>query len=106
MIAGIDKYFIPLTLETGTPGVDGWNNPKMTYAAAGTISGIIRELSGDEVRAGGKDTPVSTHRMYCRKTAIKQSDRILFENKTYEVTDINDVMNFGQLLQIGLVLIQ
>lgn len=102
MIPGIDKYFVPIVVERKTQITDAWGNPKYTYAPVMTINGVVRELAGDEPHSAGKDTPVSKHRLYCRKTALAASDRITYQGKTYEIKDIKDVMNFGELLQVEL----
>lgn len=102
MIPGIDKFFVPITIQRKTTGEDEWGNPTNTYEAIGTLQGVIRQTGGNEPFVSGKDTPISSHRLYCRVTTIEPEDRFLFGGKTYSVKNINDVLNFGELLQIDL----
>lgn len=106
MIPGIDKFFGPIIVQRKTTVTDTWNNEKYTYAPILTIQGVVRETSGDEPHNAGKDTPISKHRLYSRKTALLPSDRIVYNGQTYEIKNINDVMNFGELLQVDLELIE
>ena len=102
LIEGIDELFVTIALSRATTGTDGWNNPTQTYASAGTIQGLIRKVSGDEPHTAGKDTPIGQYRLYCRKTTLLNSDRVTLGTDAYEIKDINDVMNFGVLMQVDL----
>ena len=102
MINGIDKYFQDITVERSSKGVDSWGNPIQVWSTHDVVKGVIRQLSGSEANVSNKDTPISTHRMYCRKTDIKTIDRLLFNGVYYDVENVNNVMNFDELLQVEL----
>lgn len=102
MIAGIDKYFRSITIQRPTSSTNAWGGDDMTFGAHLTVQGLIRQLHGNEVTSGQKDQVVATHRMYCRLADIKVTDRVVYNTITYEITSVNNVMNFDELLQVDL----
>ncbi len=105
MINGIDKYFHDIIVERSSKGVDSWGNPVQVWSHHAVIKGIIRQLNGRETFLSGKDTPNATHRMYCRLNDIKTIDRVLYDGVYYDVQNVNNVMNFDELLQVELYVV-
>lgn len=105
MITGVDKYFEDIEQHRKTLTVDEWGQPAYDYALYATIKGRLRQLSGNEQYQSGKDTHVSTHRLYTRSLDFEQTDKIIYNGDEYDVVRINDVMNFNQLMQVDLELV-
>lgn len=102
MIAGIDKYFYPITVQRSYKTTDSWGNTIQSWATHLTVNGLLRQLSGNETVMSQKDTASSSHRMYCRKVDITTNDRVVQGGVYYDVIRVNNVMNFDQLLQVDL----
>ncbi len=49
----------------------------------------IRPLAGSERFAGGKETVVATHRVYCPVTEVTEADRIQVDGVEYKVSLVN-----------------
>jgi SPP1 family predicted phage head-tail adaptor len=62
--------------------------------------GIIDQLSGNEVLSADKISPNSTHILIGEVTDIKESDRILYNGKIYEVKNVDNPMNMDRHLEI------
>ncbi len=106
MISGIDKLFEDIVQERSQTIENEYGDLVQGYATLRTIKGRIRQLSADEVVASGKETGISTHRLYTRELDVILKDRFLYKSKNYLVKAVNDVMNFGELLQVDLEVIE
>lgn len=106
MISGIDRLFEDITQERSQTVENEYGDLVQGYAVLRTIKGRIRQLSADEVVASGKETGLSTHRLYTRELDVILKDRFQYKTKNYLVTAVNDVMNFGELLQVDLEVIE
>lgn len=104
MIGNIERYFEPITIERKTVTAGDWG-PVEAWADHITVPGRLRHLSGKEQHSAGKDTPISTHRLYCNPADILTSDRISYKGKKYDVHAVNNVMHFDRLLQVDCELI-
>lgn len=102
MIAGIDKYFNDITVQRSTTTTDAWGNTIQSWATHLTVKGLIRQLSGSQPSISQNDIAISSHRMYCRVVDITTNDRVVYGGKYYDVVRVNNVMNFGELLQVDL----
>lgn len=71
-----------------------------------SILGRLRQLGSNEPHAGDKDTPRSTHRLYCLPNDITTADRIHYKGRFYNITAVNDVMNFLRLYQVDCYLVE
>ena len=49
----------------------------------------IRQLLAIEIAAGGKDSVVSTHRIYCNSVDIQHKDECIINKLIYDVNTIN-----------------
>jgi hypothetical protein len=76
-----------------------------------TINGCVRPLHGDETLSADKLTVFSTHTLYCEKEiigdeSIDETKVIRHREKEYDVLFVQDVMNFNDMLQVSLRLIE
>lgn len=100
MISNIDKFFVPIVIQRSTMTTDSWGNPIQTWSNYSTILGLLRQINGSKLDSSRKDTTTTTHRLYCRLNDIKPTDRVLYNNQTYSITRVNNVMGFDELLQV------
>ena len=69
-------------------------------SSQGTISGIMRPLSGELKLSASKDTVFGTHRFYCFPTTLLASGGYLSTGGAkYEVKFVADMMSMGRLMQ-------
>lgn len=101
MIAGVDKYFESITVQRMTSSTDSWGNPVAVWSDYSTIQGRIRQLNSKELFQQ-KDSAVASHRLYTRHLGLLITDRIKYNSKIYEVKGINNVMHFGEFVQVEL----
>ena len=106
MISGIDKLFEDIVQERSQTIENEYGDLVQGYTTLRTTKGRIRQLSADEVVASGKETGLSTHRLYTRELDVILKDRFLYKSKNYLVKAVNDVMNFGELMQVDLEVIE
>ena len=70
-------------------------------SSAGTVSGMMRPLSGHLKLSADKDHAFATHRLYCAPTSIITAGRYLTTGGSkYEVKFVSNVMNMGRLMQV------
>jgi len=63
--------------------------------------GVIDQLSGNEKVIANQLSPTSTHVLIGPYVeGIKEQDRVLFQNKIYDVKNIDDPMNLHRHLEI------
>jgi hypothetical protein len=101
-VTNLKKFFTPTVIKRPDGVEQGEYGEVVKYKAHLTVPARIRQLSGAEVQVGGNDVPVKTHRMYCEPCDIKEPDIVEKHGKIYEVTNVNDVMNFGVLYHVEL----
>ena len=101
MIDSVIKWFRPIAIYTPTKSVNASGEPIETYALAGNVDGLIRPLSENDRVASDQQQTKATHRMYCRPTmTLTTNQRIIDGGKTYQITGVVDVNNFGALLHV------
>jgi hypothetical protein len=79
-----------------------------------TINGIIRPIqqrTENEIISADKLTVFSTHMLYCEKEiigeeTIDETKFIRYRGKEYDVLFVQNVMNFDDMLQVNLRLIE
>ena len=104
----IRSYYVSgivIKRDTGTTR-NGIGEKLESFTTHLTISGRIRPLTGKERIASEKLDVISTHRLYCDPADIKETDRVEFNSKTYNVTYVSDPMNMSEFLQIDLLLVE
>ena len=106
MISGIDRLFEDIVQERSQTIENEYGDLVQGYSELRTVRGRIRQLSADEVVASGKETGLSTHRLYTRELDVILQDRFLFRSRNYLVKAVNDVMNFRELMQVDLEVIE
>ena len=106
MINGIDRLFEDIVQERSQTVENEYGDLVQGYSELRTIKGRIRQLSAYEVVASGKETGLSTHRLYTRELDVILQDRFLFRSRNYLVKAVNDVMNFRELMQVDLEVIE
>lgn len=70
-----------------------------------TLMAHIKWRTGSERVLAAKDTHYLDATLHCRKPAgvtIKNTDRVVYNGKTYEIVDVYDLNNLGRLLVIEL----
>ena len=70
-----------------TPGT-GWGDED-SHVVREQVPCRIRPLSGGERFAGGKETVIATHRVYCPVTDITEADRISIDGVEYKISLVN-----------------
>lgn len=102
MIKNIEKYFYPITIQRRTGGTGSLGGPVDVFATHLTVDGVLRQLpsGAGEQHSSNKASEQSTHRMYCRIADIKVADRVYAGGNSYNIIAVNDVMGFGELLQV------
>jgi SPP1 family predicted phage head-tail adaptor len=100
MIAGIDKYFEDIEIQRFSRVENEWGDLVEDWETYKTIKGRLRQLGKDEQLVSAKDTVVSTHRLYTRDATLTELDRISYKGHYYNITAVNNVMNFEQLFQV------
>ena len=93
------KHFEPISIERKTV-VHGQWGPEESWQPHLVVQGRIRQLSGAEVFTSRQDTPISTHRLYTFPADIRESDRIAYGGKIFNVLNVNNVQNRGRLMQV------
>ena len=97
----IAKYFEDIDIERKVITSGKYNEEIVNWLHHITIKGRLRKLSGNEIVRSDQLQSIGTHRLYCYPADIvKETDRIVFNGKNYEIIDVNNVMNFDDLLQI------
>lgn len=72
-----------------------------TYTDVATISCRVRQLSGNEAIAAEKMGYTANYRIYCLATDVEEQDRIIgLNDEIYEVKNVNNVMDMGQLFHV------
>jgi len=103
----IEKFFTTgITVQRRTITRDAAGGTIETWADHLSISGRIRQLSGDDRLSADKDTVFATHRMYCMLADIVETDRVVFSGITYAIKFIENPMLYGRFLQIDLELVK
>ena len=62
--------------------------------------GIFDQLSGNERLSADKISPNSTHILIGGVVDVKESDRVIHNNKIFDVKNVDDPMNMGRHLEI------
>ena len=106
MIGNIDKYFEPVVIERYTSTYNDFGEEVKTWTTHLTIQGRLRPLNGTERFSADKETLFATHRLYCFPADIKETDRVKYDNKYYNIKFVSDVMNFDILYHIDCELVQ
>ena len=79
-----DKTAIILGYSAG----DAWGTED-SHAVRQNVPCRIRPLSGGERFAGGKETVIATHRVYCPVTYVTEADRLLIGGVEYKISLVN-----------------
>lgn len=76
--------------------VEEWNDKD-------TVDGVIWQLNGKETYESDKDTRIIKHRMACDITfTITENDRIVYDNRVFDIELVNDVNNLGKRYELDL----
>ncbi len=68
-----------------------------------SVSGVLRQLSGNEIYAASMHGYEADYRVYVDAPAdIIEGDRMTYDGVNYDVVRVNDVMQTGEMLQIDL----
>jgi hypothetical protein len=104
-VSGLRKYFKAgiLIQRRTTDTEDAIGNPIEAWITHITINGLIRKTNGTELFVDQKRTGVSYHRLYCEPCDILIGDQVVFQSKTYEITSVNNVMEFDDLYQVDMI---
>lgn len=89
MIEIFPEYLENATIQRYTE-TEGQLGTIMAWSDLTTIQAYMRALSATERSIADKTSVYSTHRMYCEYTDITEKDRVVFNNKTYEVTFVDN----------------
>ena len=108
MIKNIEKYFYPIIIQRSSSSTGALGGPIDDFRTHITVDGILRQMPtgyGGETNSSNKPITRSSHRMYCRIADIKTKDRVYLDGNSYNITSVNDVMGFGELMQVDCELI-
>ena len=80
--------------------IGGWKEEWTTHAL---VVGLIRPLSGQERLSADKHTLVATHKFYCSPIDIKEGDRLIKDDRVFDVVFVKDPMSMGHHLEVDLL---
>ncbi len=102
MIGSVERFFKPGWVITKyKPVADGMGGFTQSSSSQGSVSGVMRPLSGEYRLSADKDTAFATHRFYCNPSSLILPGRYLSTGgKKYEVKFASDMMNMGRLMQV------
>lgn len=102
-MVGMQKYFKSgIVVERYTETRDDFGGIVEAWVTHLEIEGRIRPLSGNERLASSKETLFANYRLYCNVADIKNTDRVVYDGKTYNIKFVADPMDFGRFLQVDL----
>ena len=107
MIGNIEHFYKPgIVIMRNDPIKNGIGGRKDYFEPHLDISGLIRPLSGSEVQAADKLTLKANYRMYCGVVDIKETDKVYWEDKEYDVIFVSNPMDMDNHLQVDLLLVK
>ena len=79
---------------------DGMGGFTQASSSQGTVSGLMRPLSGELKLSADRDTSFGSHRFYCAPSTMITPGRYLSTGGAmYEVKFAADMMSMGELMQ-------
>lgn len=107
MIQGIKSFYKPgITVMRNDPIKNGIGGQRDYFEVHLVIDGLIRPISGDEMRISDKMTLKSNYRMYCDVVDIKETDRVYYGDNEFDVVFVSNPMDMGNHLQVDLILVK
>ena len=94
------------TIQAKTTSQTAAGTFSATFADRATIKCLIQPITLTESNELGRVTKRTGYKMYCMPTTITESDRVVWDGKTFEVTGIGDASGQGHHLEIDLEAIQ
>ncbi|MDF2790818.1 MAG: Phage head-tail joining protein [Neobacillus sp.] len=79
-------------------GIGGYTQTWSTIIV--DYDGIIDQLSGNERLSADKISPNSTHILIGEVVDVKESDRVVHNQKIYEIKNVDNPMNMDRHLEI------
>lgn len=77
-----------------------------TWIDRATVKCLIQPTQLSETTETGRVTVRNGYKMFCLPTTITESDRVVWNSKSYEVTGIRDAAGQGHHLEIDLEVIE
>lgn len=81
---------------------DDWGNSVITLQEHITVQGVARLMpnsSTPQYRDGKENVP-SMMRFYFEFQDIKVDDVVVYQEKEYRITNVNNVMHYGRIMQV------
>ena len=102
MIGNIASYYTSGWVVTRyKPVSDGMGGFTQVSSSQGSVSGIMRPLTGERKLSADKHTAFADHRFYCTPTSIITPGRYLSTGGVkYEVVFPANMMNMDRLTQV------
>lgn len=79
---------------------NGFGGESHTWADHLEYEGVLDQLSGNEFVKADKVFPGSTHILIGPVADITESDRVIFNNKQYDVKNVDNPLNLNRHLEI------
>ena len=101
------RYPHSLTIERATEGaLDDYRMPAQTWATLTTTPGWVQPKSATDMAMMSQGGPVSsTHTIYLPVIDLRESDRIMYDGKQYEVVGVRDAAGIGHHLEVDATLV-
>lgn len=108
MINTVKKYLTEtIKIYTVAETEDAYGGIYLARTLKATINGRVRQLNQTERYISDKNSEEVNARLYIKPTtAIAITDEIEHKSRVYRIERVNDVMNFDELLQVDLRLVQ
>jgi SPP1 family predicted phage head-tail adaptor len=88
------------TFQRATVVSGGYTGDTTTWSTLIQDKVCLENLSGEEIIAADKKGIQATHRIYYKVADIQEKDRVLINNKYYQITWVDNPMNMGKFLEI------
>jgi head-tail adaptor len=81
---------------------DAWGNSVLTLVDHLEVQGVARKMnSGSNPQyISAKETVHTQMRFYFEFKDIQVNDVVVYEDKEYRITSVNNVMHYGRILQV------
>jgi SPP1 family predicted phage head-tail adaptor len=104
MATSIGRLRSKVDLQTSTDTRDAGGGLSCVFETTASIFADIRPQSGDETYRQGKVQEKLTHKIFIRyRTGVKATQRILFENRVFNIRSIINVDERDRFLELKCV---
>ena len=91
-----------ITIKRPTLAKDDWGNSIITLSDYLEVQGVARKMnSGNTPQyVNGKEVVHEQVRFYFEFKDIKVNDVVVYQDREYRITSVNNVMHYGRVVQV------